>query len=241
MSNLKGKVAIVTGGSRGIGLAIAQAFRSRGATVIITGTTQSHLDQAIRALQNSEGEGDALAVCADVRRYPEIEQLVQTAVDRFGGIDILVNNAGVGIWRPVSDMTIDEWHDVVDTNLTGVFYCCRAVIPHLRERGSSWIVNISSLAGKNPFADGAAYCASKCALNAFSEAMMQEVRYDGIRVAYVMPGSVRTEFSGPVKDGDDWKLSPHDVAQVVVDLIEHPARSLPSRVEIRPARPQKRS
>jgi NADP-dependent 3-hydroxy acid dehydrogenase YdfG len=138
-------------------------------------------------------------------------------------------------------MTIDEWRRVVDTNISGVFHGCRAAVPHLRTRGGGWIINISSLAGSNAFPDAAAYCASKAAVNAFSEAFMQEVRHEGIRVAYVMPGSVRTEFMGrPSSSSDDWKLAPDDVAQVVADLIAHPARSLPSRVEIRPARPPKK-
>ena len=137
-------------------------------------------------------------------------------------------------------MPVDQWQQVIDTNLSGVFYCCRAAIPHMRRRGGGWIINISSLAGKNAFTGGAAYCASKAGLNAFSEALMQEVRYDGIRVSYVMPGSVATGFAGrPEGAGADWKLAAEDVAQVVVDLIAHPARSLPSRVELRPSRPKK--
>jgi NADP-dependent 3-hydroxy acid dehydrogenase YdfG len=147
------------------------------------------------------------------------------------------------VFRPVADMTVDEWHDVIDTNLTGVFYCCHAAIPHLRARGESWIINISSLAGKNAFVDGAAYCASKAALNQFSEALMQEVRHDGIRVSYIMPGSVSTDFGGRARGSAkaDWALTGEDIAQVVTDLISHPARSLPSRVEIRPSRPPKKS
>jgi 3-oxoacyl-[acyl-carrier protein] reductase len=137
-------------------------------------------------------------------------------------------------------MSVDEWHNVIDTNLTGVFYCCRAAIPHLRKRGGGWIINISSLAGKNAFVDGAAYCASKAGLNQFSEALMQEVRYDGIRVSYVMPGSVSTDFGGRGAAKTDWALTADDVAQVVTDLIGHPSRSLPSRVEIRPAQPPRK-
>jgi NADP-dependent 3-hydroxy acid dehydrogenase YdfG len=146
----------------------------------------------------------------------------------------------VGVFTSVANMSVEQWHDVIDTNLTGVFYCCRAVLPHMRKRGGGWIINISSLAGKNAFPEAAAYCASKSGLNAFSEALMQEVRHDGIRVAYVMPGSVNTNFGGHPTAGAEWKLSPDDVAEVVVDLLEHPARSLPSRVEIRPARPPKK-
>jgi NADP-dependent 3-hydroxy acid dehydrogenase YdfG len=137
-------------------------------------------------------------------------------------------------------MTPEQWAEVIDTNLTGVFNACQAVLPHLRRRGGGFIINISSLAGKSPFKGGAAYCASKSGLNAFSEALMQEVRYDNIRVSYVMPGSVATAFSsGDEAKGADWKSAPEDVAEVVVNLLQHNPRSLPSRVEIRPSKPQK--
>ena len=132
------------------------------------------------------------------------------------------------------------WRMQLDTNLTGVFHCCRAVLPYLKRRGGGWIVNISSLAGKNPFPDAAAYCASKAGLNAFSESLMQEVRHDGIRVSYVMPGSVATDFTRGGSSGADWKLTSADVAQVVMDLLAHPDRSLPSRVELRPSQPPKK-
>jgi len=143
----------------------------------------------------------------------------------------------------VADMEIEAWRQVMDTNLGGVFFCCHAAIPLLRSRGGGWIINISSLAGANPFTTGAAYCASKAGLNAFSEALMQEVRHDNIRVSYVMPGSVATGFGrgGGAAAQPDWKLAPRDVAEVVMSLIAHPARSLPSRVEIRPSKPPKKS
>jgi NAD(P)-dependent dehydrogenase (short-subunit alcohol dehydrogenase family) len=242
---LAGKVAIVTGGSRGIGLAIASALLSRGADVMISGRSQEHLEAArgrlVEGVAAAAGPAGRLETMrADVRYPARVAELVDGTVERFGGLDILVNNAGVGVFSPVADLAVDGWHDVLDTNLSGVFYCCRAAIPHLRSRGGGWILNISSLAGKNSFPGAAAYCASKAGLNAFSEALMQEVRYDGIRVAYVMPGSVRTEFAGhEAGSAEDWKLAPEDVAQVVVDLIAHPGRSLPSRVEIRPAAPRK--
>ena len=162
-------------------------------------------------------------------------------VARFGGLDILVNNAGVGIFTNVAEMTPEQWHEVIDTNLTGVFRMCHAAIPHLRGRGGGFIVNISSLAGTNPFAGAAAYCASKAGLNAFSEALMQEVRHDDIRVSYVMPGSVATGFSnGDESKGADWKIAPEEVAEVVLNLLRHNARSLPSRVELRPSKPPRK-
>ena len=238
---LASKVAIVTGGSRGIGLAIAQSLLAEGASVLITGINEKNLETARRTLAGSADGGRVLPLRADVRDSADAERLVSSAVERFGGLDILVNNAGIGAFANVSEMTLDEWRLVIDTNLNGVFYCSRAAIPHLKRRGGGWIVNISSLAGKNAFPGGAAYCASKSALNAFSEALMQEVRHDGIRVSYVMPGSVRTRFSsGGDEAGSEWKLAPEDVAQVVRDLVAHPGRSLPSRVEIRPSRPPRK-
>jgi NAD(P)-dependent dehydrogenase (short-subunit alcohol dehydrogenase family) len=165
MSSLAGKVAFVTGGSRGIGLATAKAFVASGAAVAITGTEQGRLDSAAAALGSN-----TLGLRADVRQYAEVESALARVVSTFGGVDIIINNAGVGVFRSVSDMAVDEWHRIIDTNLSGVFYCCHAALPHLKARGGGWIINISSLASKNAFVNGAAYCASKSALNAFSEA-----------------------------------------------------------------------
>jgi 3-oxoacyl-[acyl-carrier protein] reductase len=243
MTLLHGKVAIVTGGSRGIGRAVAATLLGDGASVVITGTDEARLDDARDALSASGPSiADRLMIArADVRRDADVNALMTAASRRFGGIDILINNAGVGGFAEVAAMTPDEWHRVIDTNLTGVFNCCHAAIPYLKSRGGGWIINVSSLAGKNPFVGGAAYCASKAGLNAFGEALMQEVRHDGIRVSTVMPGSVRTAFSGGGDGpGMEWKLAPEDVAQVIVDLLHHPARSLPSRVELRPARPPRK-
>jgi 3-oxoacyl-[acyl-carrier protein] reductase len=243
MQSLNGKVAVVTGGSRGIGFAIAHALVADGAKVAITGLNESHLADARGKLERA-GQGGPGAVetkRADVRKYADVEQAIGTAVKRFGGIDILVNNAGVGVFTDVAEMTPAQWADVIETNLTGVFNACRVALPYLRQRGGGSIINISSLSGKNPFAGAAAYCASKAGLNAFSEALMQEVRYDGIRVSYVMPGSVATGFGGgdPSK-GDGWKIAPDEVAEVVVNLLRHDPRSLPSRVELRPSKPPKK-
>jgi 3-oxoacyl-[acyl-carrier protein] reductase len=239
LTALKGKVAIVTGGSRGIGFAIAEAFLREGASVVISGSSRDHLDAATKKLSSYSGR--VSAVQADVRRYEDVEGLMATAARDFGGLDILINNAGVGVFKPVAETTVEEWHRVLDTNLSGVFYGCHAAIPHMKRRGGGWIINISSLASKNAFVNGGVYCASKSALNAFSETLMQEVRYDGIRVAYVLPGSVNTGFGGLSNTKSEWALVPEDVALAVVDLVAFPARSLPSRVEIRPAQPPRKS
>ena len=230
-----GKIALVTGGSKGIGLAIAHALAAAGASVVITGRDQAALDRAVK----SAAEGtNVRGVRADVQNHEDAARAVAEAVTAFGGLDILINNAGVAALMNVADMSVSDWDRTIGTNLSGVFYCTRAALPELRRRGGGWIISISSLASKNAFAGGAAYCATKAALNAFSEALMQEVRYDNIRVSCIMPGSVATGFGGR-EVGADWKLAPEDVAEVVIDLLEHPARSLPSRVELRPSRPRK--
>ena len=232
---LDARVALVTGGSKGIGFAIAEALVAQGARVMITGRAAADLERA-----ESRLGGRAASVSADARRPNDVQRAVEATVDRHGGIDVLVNNAGIGIFKNAAEMSAEEWHSILDTNLTGVFNYCHAVIPHLRRRGGGWIVNISSLAAKNPFSGGAAYCASKAGLNAFSDALMQEVRYDDIRVTCVMPGSVATGFGGRgAADRPDWKIQPEDVGKVVVDLLLMPPRSLPSRIELRPSKPQK--
>ena len=228
MSLLAGRVALVTGGSRGIGAAIVRALADAGASVVSTSRS------------GGGGGPNVREVKADVRKPEDAVRAVDEAVTAFGGLDILINNAGVGWFAPVADMTVDDWHKVIDTNVSGVFYYCHAAIPHLRKRGGGWIINISSLAAKNPFVGGAAYSASKAALNNFSEALMQEVRHDNIRVSYVMPGSVATDFGGRGTAKEGWALTGEDVAQVVMDLLAMPPRSLPSRVELRPSRPPKK-
>jgi NAD(P)-dependent dehydrogenase (short-subunit alcohol dehydrogenase family) len=237
------RTALVTGGSKGIGHAIAAALLETGAHVLITGRDEAALASAAAGL-GPHGQRMGARVewfAGDIRREDEARAMVDAAAARFGGLDILVNNAAVGILVDTAAMTGEEWRETIETNLNGVFYCTHAAIPHLRARGGGWVINISSLASRNPFARGAAYSATKAGLNAFGEALMQELRYDGIRVATVCPGSVRTGFAGSdAGAAADWKLAPEDVAQVVVDLVRHPGRSLPSLVDIRPSMPPRK-
>ena len=234
-ASLAGKIAVVTGGSKGIGYAIAETLTAQGASTAVIGRNRGDLDRAGQMLGPR-----ATAIEADIRNAAQVQAAIDQAALKSGGLDILINNAGVGVFAPVADMRVEDFQSIIETNLSGVFYCCRAAIPHMRRRGGGWIINISSLASKNPFSGGAAYAASKAALNAFSEALMQEVRYDGIRVSYVLPGSVATGFGGRgAPDRADWKVQPEDVARVVLDLLTMPERSLPSRVELRPSQPKK--
>lgn len=240
MAELEGKVVVVTGGSRGIGRAIAKAVAQRGAAVVLAARTAEAVEDTVAKLgQAGTVEGK---VC-DVRRPEDCRRLIDETVADFGRIDVLVNNAGVGARARVDELSVDDWQRVIETNLNGVFYCSRAAIPPMRAAGSGWIINIGSLAGKNAYPGGAAYNASKFGLIGFSEALMQDVRHDGIRVAYIMPGSVATDFGGRFSGdgtGDDWKLQPEDVARTVTDLLAYPNRALPSRIELRPSQPPKR-
>ena len=208
---------------------------SAGDHVAITGTRADGVVKAEHALSRDRQRRRWPASSATCGMRRRLQRAVETAVAKFGGIDVLVNSAGVGVGVPIAEMPHDEWDRIIGTNLTGVFNCCKAAIPHLRARGGGWIVNISSLASTNPFPGGAAYCASKAGLNAFSEALMQELRYDNIRVTTCCPGSVATGFSGREPgSGADWKLLPEDVAQAIVDVLNHP-RAQPAEPHRNPA------
>jgi len=237
--DLRGGVALITGAASGIGAALADALARRGSHLALVDIDVPGLE-AVAARARSAGVRVS-AHALDVADASAVAALPQAVLGAHGRVSVLVNNAGVGVGRPIADMPAEEWARLIDTNLTGVFHCCQAAIPHLRAAGVGWIVNLSSLAGRNPFPGGAAYCATKAGLDAFSEALMQELRYDGIRVAHVCPGSVATGFNGrEATAGADWKLHPDDVARVIADLVAHPGRSLPSRIEIRPSQPPRK-
>lgn len=236
---IKDKIAVVTGGTKGIGYAIAERLLEHGARVFICARSKPELKLALERLAASgrvEGE-----IC-DVRSEEQVRLMLEEARRVFGGVDILVNNAGIGIiGKTVEEMSGDEFRQTLETNLFGVFYTCHYAVPLMRERGGGYIINISSLAGQNAHPQMAAYNASKFGLNGFSEALLQEVRQDNIKLSYICPGSVNTFFGGdtPSKD-QDWQLQPADIAQVVIDLLEMNERALPSKIEIRPSKPPKK-
>src|SRR5437762_4554926 len=238
--NLNNKVALVTGGTKGIGRAITEALVRSGVDVCISARNQQEIQTAVTALSVSSEVRVQGKIC-DVRAYEQVRDLISFVNSELGGLDILVNNAGIGIFQTVEEMSADDFRAILETNLNGVFYCCHEAIPLMKQRGGGYIINLSSLAGANPHPRMAAYNASKFGLNGFSEALMQEVRHDNIKVSYIMPGSVNTEFAGETPgDQNSWQLQPEDIARVVVDLLGHDDRSLPSRVEIRPSKPPKK-
>ncbi len=233
--DIKGKVAVVTGATKGIGKEIAAALLREGARVAICSRDGAAVEETVSELSS---RGEIAGTACDVSSWEDVEALFQFVEEKLGPVDILVNNAGVGHFAPVDELTLEQWRQVIDINLSGPFYCVRAAVPQMKKQGTGFILNIGSLAGRNTFPSGAAYNASKFGLNGFSEAIMLDLRHHGIRVAQIMPGSVDTEFQ-PGASKTDWKLEPSEIAETAVDLISMPDRNLISRLEMRPSRPPK--
>jgi 3-oxoacyl-[acyl-carrier protein] reductase len=236
--DLKDAAALVTGAGRGIGRAVALTLAREGVAVTGVARTAADLDSLVGEIEADGGRG--LAFAGDVRDPTVPEAAVAATVERFGGLQILVNNAGVGVFANVADTTDEDWDRVIGTNITAVFRLTRAALPHLAHR-KGHVFMISSLAGVNPIAGMAAYCASKAALDHFAASLMLEVRHKGIKVTTLAPGSVDTAFSGAPRAADtSWMLNGDDLARAVVDLVRTRDGAHISRVELRPARPQKR-
>lgn len=241
MPDLSDRAAVVTGSTKGIGRAVAEALLEAGAAVTISSRTGEDVERVVSELEGQAPDRVWGRTC-DVRDPEDCEALIRGAVERFGRLDILVNNAGVGRFAPLPEMSVEDWRTVIRTNLDGVFYCSKAAFSHLSNTGDGWIINVGSLAGRNPFAGGTAYNASKFGLVGLTEAMMLDVRHDDIRVSVVMPGSVETHFGGrdPEGNGRDWAQRPRDVALAVMGLLEQPPRTHVSRIEMRPSQPPKK-
>lgn len=259
--NIVNKVAVVTGGTRGIGRAIAARLLDEGARVAVCGTRQKSVDDAVTALSS---KGEIFGMVADVSKREEVRRFVGAVQQKYGGVHILINNAGAGAFASVAELTPEVWEKTISLNLTGAYYCSHEIMPIFLQAGGGDVINIGSLAGVNAFAGGAAYNASKFGLTGFSEAMMLDHRYDGVRVSLIMPGSVDTEFGRQPSSGegqrevrnnepksderkkedrkkDEWKIAPEDIADMVICVLRMPGRTTVSRVEIRPSRPPRKT
>lgn len=237
MSNLKDKVAYITGGSKGIGYGIAKTLLDNGMKVAITSRTISAAKQAAESLSTDPLE--VLALESDVRSLAAEIKAVKAATDHFGRLDVLVANAGVGHFAAIESLTEHDWKSTIDTNLTGVFNSIKASLEALKQ-SKGYIITIASLAGTNFFENGAAYNASKFGLVGFTQAIMLDLRKHGIKVTTIMPGSVATHFNNHVpNDADAWKIQPEDIGQLVADLLNMNPRTLPSKIEVRPSMPVK--
>jgi len=235
MLNLTGKVAIVTGGTKGIGRAVAEHILEAGGSVAVCARHEAEVEAVAEELGDA-----ALGVVCDVGQPNECARLIEKTVERFSRLDILVNNAGLGVFKPLSEMTVEEWQIQINVNLGGVFYCSKAALPHLSATGDGFIVNMASLASRNTFAGGTGYNASKFGVLGLSEAMMLDVRYDDVRVSLVMPGSVDTYFNGTEPEsGRNWKLHADDCAAAVMQILSYPKNAHVRRIEMRPAQPKR--
>jgi 3-oxoacyl-[acyl-carrier protein] reductase len=238
MSTLQSKIALITGGTKGIGYGIAKSLLEQGVTVIITGRNEASTAAAAKEL-NAEGNDRAQAVGieADVKDYKSMQGLVKKIISETGEIDFVIANAGLGHFAPVDELTIDQWQETIDTNLTGVFYTLKATVDSLRKT-KGYFISISSLAGTNFFGGGSAYNASKFGVTGFTQAAMLDLRKYGIKVSTIMPGSVSTHFNNNEPDDSDaWKIQIEDIGKLVVDLLTMHPRTLPSKIEVRPSSP----
>lgn len=239
MEKLENKVALITGGTKGIGQGIAEALLELGMNVAITSRTLTAAQSAAKDL-NRFGKGECIGIKADVRSLDSQQSAVSQVMEKWGQLDVLVANAGLGHFGSVADLSVTQWQETIDTNLTGVFYSVKASIDALKE-SKGYIITISSLAGTNFFAGGAAYNASKFGLTGFSQAIMLDLRQDDIKVTTIMPGSVSTHFNGnEPSENEDWKIQKEDIGQLVGDLLKMNPRTLPSKVEVRPSKPPKK-
>ncbi len=238
MEDIKGKVALITGGTKGIGLGIAEALMKKGAYVAITGRSLESAEKAAADLNTRLGNSSrALGLEADVRDFVSQEKAMRAVMADFGKIDVVIANAGIGHFGSVESLTTTQWQETIETNLTGAFYTLKATLDALKE-SKGYYISISSLAGTNFFAGGSAYNASKFGLTGFTQAAMLDLRKYGIKVSTIMPGSVATYFNGNRPDASDaWKIQIEDVGKLVVDLLEMHPRTLPSKIEVRPSMP----
>lgn len=234
--NVKDKVVLITGGTKGIGLGIAESIVKEGGKVVITGRQQDTTTHIAERLNDAHGDC-AIGVAADVRKLEDQKIAVKSAISKWGKLDVAIANAGVGHFASIEDLTPQQWTEVLDINMTGPFYTIKAALEELK-RSRGYYLTISSLAGTNFFANGSAYNASKFGLVGFTQAVMLDLRKHGIKVSTIMPGSVATYFNGHIPSVEDaWKIQPEDIGQIVVDLLNMNPRTLPSKIEVRPSNP----
>ncbi len=239
MESFEGKVALITGGSKGIGYGIAEALLNLDMRVAITSRSEESAVQGAKNLTQI-GKGKVLGLVADVRNYRSQEEAVKVVMEKWGQLDILIANAGIGHFGSIEDLSIDNWQETIDTNLSGVFYSIKAALPALKS-SRGYVITISSLAGTNFFEGGAAYNASKFGVTGMTQAIMLDLRNHGINVSTIMPGSVATQFNDhEPSDKDDWKIQKEDIGELVVNLLRMNPRTLPSKIEVRPSQPPKK-
>ncbi|WP_430428889.1 SDR family oxidoreductase [Maribacter litoralis] len=236
MKDLKNKVAYITGGTKGIGFAVAQTLLDQGMKVAVSGRSQESVEKALKDFDNDA----VLGVVSNVAKIADEKDAVAKIIDKWGQLDVVLANAGVGNFAPVDEMTDEQWHQMIDTNLSGAFHSLKASVEALK-KSKGYYITLASLAGTNFFAKGAGYNASKFGVVGFTQAAMLDLRQYDIKVSTIMPGSVSTQFNNNEPgDKDAWKIQPEDIGELVLDLLKMNERTLPSKIEVRPTRPDKK-
>lgn len=237
MNDLKDKVAYITGGSKGIGYGVAEKLIAAGMKVAVSGRTLKSVEKAAEHLGD---DSTVLAIASDVTQHGDEKKAVQKILDKWGQLDVVLANAGIGNFAPIDEMSDSDWHDMIDTNLNGVFHSLKASVEALK-KSKGYYMTLASLAGCNFFATGAGYNATKFGVVGFTQAAMLDLRKYDIKVSTIMPGSVATHFAGNEPDASDaWKIQPEDIGELVLDLLKMHPRTLPSKIEVRPSRPDKK-
>ena len=232
---MKNKVAYITGGTKGIGFGVAQVLLKNGIRVAVSGRKQEDAEEAARIL--SEDDTKVFGIASDVKNFDDEKNAVSEIIKKFGRLDYVIANAGLGVFKPVDELELEEWNDMVDTNLSGVFHTLKASVKELK-KSEGYFISISSLAGTNFFENGSGYNASKFGVVGFTQAAMIDLRKYNIKVSTIMPGSVSTNFNGnEPSEKDAWKIQPEDIGELVIDLFKMNPRTLPSKVELRPSKP----
>lgn len=232
---LENKVAYITGGTKGIGFGIARILLENGVSVAFSGRKREDVEKAEKELQQYSEK--VLGVVSDVRSLQSEEEAIKAAIEKFGRLDFVIANAGLGIFKPVDELSAEEWNDMIETNLTGVFYTLKASVEELKKT-KGYYITISSLAGANFFENGTGYNASKFGVVGFTQAAMIDLRKHDIKATVIMPGSVATNFNGNIpSEKDNWKIQPEDMGNLVLDILKMNPRVLPSKIEFRATKP----
>ncbi len=232
---LESKVAYITGGTKGIGFGIAEILLKNGISVVFSGRKKEDVLKAEEELK--QYSGNVLGIVSDVRSLESEQQAVDAAKEKFGRLDFVIANAGLGVFKPVDQLTSEEWNDMIETNLTGVFYTLKASVEELK-KSEGYYITIASLAGANFFENGSGYNASKFGVVGFTQAAMIDLRKYNIKSTVIMPGSVATNFNGNIpSEKDSWKIQPEDIGNLILDILKMNPRVLPSKIEFRATQP----
>ena len=235
---MKNKTVYITGGTKGIGFGIAEVLLKNGYNVAFSGRKEEDVKSAETQLKGISE--NVLGLVSNVKNLADEENAVARTVEKFGSIDAVIANAGLGIFKPVDELSVEDWNQMIDTNLHGVFHTLKASLDALK-KSEGYYITISSLAGTNFFENGSGYNATKFGVVGFTQAVMMDLRNYNIKVSTIMPGSVSTNFNGnEPSEKDAWKIQPEDLGELILDIFKMNPRTLPSKIEVRPSRPDKK-